>query len=64
MNEEAKLNAVAAIFAIMCLEIAALLCGMDGAIFLTAIAIISGLGGYIVINDTTNALKEGLNKFK
>jgi hypothetical protein len=42
--------------AIMVLGIAALKCGVDGAIFVTTVAAISGLGGYSIkkITDSTN----------
>lgn len=39
-------TAVIAILAITALEITAIICGIDGAVFGIAIAAISGLGGY------------------
>ena len=55
MNELGK-NAIAAMAGVTILTGLALWLGYDGVIFLTAVAIISGLGGYPVLA----ALKKGL----
>lgn len=41
-------KAVIAMFCITALEVTAILCGIDGAVFGIAIAAIAGLGGYEV----------------
>ena len=44
-------NAAIAIIAIMIIEVAAIAAGQNGLMFLTAIGLISGLGGYVVVED-------------
>ena len=50
MNKKGA-NAITAMICITVLVIAALAMGYDGVLFLTGIGIISGLGGYIVLDD-------------
>ena len=51
MNKEGKINAIAAIAGISLLAAWALYLGFDGILFLTAIGIVSGLGGYPVAKE-------------
>lgn len=50
-----KSTVIIAILCITALEITAMLCGVDGAVFGIAIAAISGLGGYQIHKKRTEA---------
>ena len=54
MNKKGR-NAIAAIIGIVILTCYALSLGHDGILYLTAIGIISGLGGYVVLDEITYA---------
>lgn len=54
------MKALAAIAGIVLLEIVAMLQGMNGFLFLTAIGIISGLGSYFIAEDIKSGLFDGL----
>ena len=53
-------NAIAAIMGIVLLTFLALAMGYDGILFLTAIGIISGLGGYPVAKSAFQSYKDNL----
>lgn len=51
MNKEGTINAIAAMIGIVILTALALLLGHDGILYLMAVGILSGLGGYVILGD-------------
>ena len=56
--KETTLISVVAISAVAVLESVALICGVDGALFMSSLALIGGIAGYEIKNIKNNLIKK------